>query len=80
MLDLLLTDLCLLQKLVFRTFLLINIYTLDKIANAPIDISLIISDMNAKKNKYNILIVYYNTENKTSIVANLINGCFDYCL
>jgi hypothetical protein len=36
------------------------LYTLDKIANAPINISLIILDMNATKNdKYNILIVYF---------------------
>jgi hypothetical protein len=35
--------------------------------------------MNATKNdKYNLLIVYYNTENKTSVVANLFTGCFDY--
>jgi hypothetical protein len=55
--------------------------TLDKIANAPFNISLIILQMNATKNdKYNILIFYYNTENKTSVVANLFTGCFDYCL
>jgi hypothetical protein len=56
-------------------------YTLDKIAKAPINISLIILDMNATKNdKYDTLIVYYNTENKTLVVANLFTGCFDYCL